>query len=257
MSSILNHPLIGTRYFFPRKEHFSDPCWVPISSGRLSCWRSAPPSDRPILVHFHGNGEVVSDWSGPFAQWIQSRGVDVFLVEYRGYAMSDGEPALTAMLDDVSAVVSATGVPPSQLIAFGRSIGSLYATEMVRRYPEVRGLIIESGIHDLAERILLRVTLEELGVSRDEFDADVRTHFDQGAKIQGFAGQSLFLHAEQDHLVGIHHAVDNHGFARPGFSELLRLPFGDHNTILGANLQTYLTALAEFFQELERSSPSP
>jgi len=256
MPSILNHPIIGNRYFFPRNDTFLDPCWVNVPAGRLSCWRSAPPSDRPILVHFHGNGEIVSDWCGAFAEWIQSRGVEVFLVEYRGYGMSDGQPELTAMLDDVTAVVEATGVPPDQLIAFGRSIGSLYATEMVSRFPQVSGLIVESGIHDLAERILLRVSLDELGVSKEEFHEDVRTHFDQGSKIQGFQGQSLFLHAEQDHLVGVRHAVDNHSYARPGFSELIRLPYGDHNTILGANMQVYLTALAEFFQELGASSPS-
>ena len=35
-----------------------------------------------------------------------------------------------------------------------------------------------------------------------------------------------------------------------GKSELLRLPYGDHNTILGANVPVYLTALVEFFLEL-------
>lgn len=250
MPSILNHPLIGNRYFFPRKDAPSDPYWVPVPSGRLSCWRSAPPSGRPVLVHFHGNGELVSDWSGDFAQWIQSRGVEVFLVEYRGYGLSDGQPELAAMLDDVTAVVEATGVPSSQLIAFGRSIGSLYATEMVRRFPDVPGLIIESGIHNLAERILLRVTLDELDVTKEAFHAEIQTYFDQGAKIQDYEGLSLFLHAEHDHLVGVQHAIDNHSHARAGKSELLRLPYGDHNTILGANVPAYLTALAEFFLEL-------
>jgi pimeloyl-ACP methyl ester carboxylesterase len=246
---ILDHPIIAQRYFFPRAAPLDQPVWVKTPGGRLACWRSAPPSDRPVLVHFHGNGEVVQDWMGDWSEWVQAQGYEIFLAEYRGYGASEGAPKLAAMLDDVSGIVAAVGVPTSQMVAFGRSIGSLYATEMVKRFPEVKGLVIESGISDLAERLLLRLNPAELGCTRLELEAAVDEHFNQHKKLSDYTGPSLFLHAEKDHLVGIHHAVANHAAAGEK-AELLRLPHGDHNSILGANVGPYLQKLGGFLSGL-------
>ena len=62
-------------------------------------------------------------------------GVNVLFVEYRGYGASSGEPGLARLLDDVPVIVQALPVPPNQLVAFGRSLGSLYAIDLVNRFP--------------------------------------------------------------------------------------------------------------------------
>ena len=91
-------------------------------------------------------------------------GWDLLLAEYRGYGGSTGEPLLGRMLDDVEAVLRAAG-PPERLVVFGRSVGSLFALEAVARCPGVAGLVLESAIADPLERLLLRVTPRELGVT--------------------------------------------------------------------------------------------
>ena len=65
------------------------------------------------------------------------------------------------------------GCPASELIFFGRSVGSIFAIEAASRFPDAAGLVLESGIADVLERLLLRVQPEELGVTAQELAAVV------------------------------------------------------------------------------------
>lgn len=245
---LLDHPIIAERYFFPQQVELPDATWVPTPVGPLGCWRSAPPSDRPVMVHFHGNGELVHHWIGGFVRAIQETGYEVFLAEYRGYGASAGQPLLGAMLDDLDAIADAVGVPPEQIVVFGRSVGSLFAIDWVERFPTTAGLVIESGIHDVLERLALRMTPAELGCTRAELEAAVSARLDHHKKLSAYAGPSLFLHAEGDHLVGISHAERN-AQAAGERATLVRFPYGDHNSILGANVEDYFEALEAFLSD--------
>ncbi len=209
--SLLDHPLISERYFFPEHVPLADAVEVPVEGGVLACWRSRPPSDRPVLVHFHGNGERVQHWISPFVSVADLQGFDVFLAEYRGYGGSTGTPALVGMLDDVVPIMTAVGVASKRVVAFGRSVGSIYAIELAHRFPDIAGLVLESGIADVAQRLLVRVQ-----------------------------------HAEQDALVTIDHAVRNHAWAGSSNKRLVRFPDGDHNTILAANAPEYIVQVRRF-----------
>ena len=77
------------------------------------------------------------------------------------------------MLDDVERVVEAPDVAPSEMVFFGRSVGSIFAVHAASRFPEARGLILESGIADVLERLLLRVHPSEMGVTDGAFQQAV------------------------------------------------------------------------------------
>ncbi len=243
---ILNHHLIGQRYFFPRPAPLPDASYVDVAGARLGCWRSAPPSTRPLLVHFHGNGELVHDWRGDFSEWVRAQGFDLYLAEYRGYGASSGTPQLGDMLDDVAAIAAATGTPPQQTVVFGRSVGSLFAIEWVRRFPETRGLVIESGIHDVSERLELRIAPHEMDLAA--LRKALSDRINHARVLASYPGPSLFIHAKKDQLVGITHAERNVA-ATQGRGRLLHLSRGGHNTILAANVQTYLAELSAFLQQ--------
>ena len=245
--SVLNHPLIAARYFFPQRVPLPGATWVETPAGPLSCWRSAPPSTRPLLVHFHGNGELVHHWIDGFAPVIEAMGFDVFLAEYRGYGASAGEPLLGEMLGDLDAIHEALGVADADTVVFGRSVGSIFAIEWVKRYPETRGLILESGIFDVLERLALRVTPGELGCTQEALEAACREHLDHGAKLRGYAGPSLILHARGDHLVDHTHAQRN-AEAAGARARLVTFPHGDHNSIMAANAEDYFAEIGAFLR---------
>lgn len=199
------------------------------------------------MVYFHGNGEVVAEGLGLAAE-MAPMGVGVFLAEYRGYGGSDGTPALAGMLDDVPAIHEATGREPGDVVVFGRSVGSIYAVEYARRYPGIAGLILESGIHDVLQRLLLRLTPEELGGDFGDLEAAVRARCDHAAKLAGYTGPLLVLHAENDSLVGVEHGRANFAAAAGPEKRLVVFERGDHNTILGQNWDGYWGAVREFLR---------
>ncbi len=247
--SILDHPTLSQRYFFPRRDAPPSIFWIDCKEARLACAYVAPHRDSLTLVHFHGNGEVVADSIPDLAADLTALGVNMLFAEYRGYGASSGEPGMARILDDVPEIVKALPVPPNRLVAFGRSLGSLYAVELVHRFPETAGLIVESGIADPLERILLQVRPEELNATAKELADEVRARFDPQPKLNAYSGPVLVLHAENDSMVNSGHAVRNAGYAK--HATLRLLSEGDHNSIFDENREEYLAALAEFLKGIE------
>lgn len=242
-----DHKLISERYFFPRHQDPSEAHFVQGAAGKLACARR-DYGHAKTLLHFHGNGEVVGDYFPSFSELIDGLGLNTFHAEYRGYGASEGEPQLAAIFDDLGAIQEAAG-PPESLVVFGRSIGSIYAIEFASRYPGIAGLVLESGIADVLERILLRVSPEELGVSIEEMRSAFGERFDHKSKLGAYGGPCLVLHADHDHLVGREHAEQNAAWAG-GDARLVILPRGDHNSIFYENRSQYISELREFFAKL-------
>ena len=243
MTDLLDHPLIASRYFFPGGRAPTARVDVPVEGATLACAVHRVPDAAGTVVFFHGNGEVVADWQGTLDKVVNAMGWDLFLAEYRGYGGSTGTPSLGRMLKDVGAVVEAAG-PPESLVVMGRSVGSLFALEAVRRFPAIAGLVLESSIADALERIMLRVTPAELGGTRAQWH-DLEERLDHRAKITGYPGPVLLLHTRHDGLVDVSHAERLAAWA--GERATLRVfARGDHNSILFENAPEYLGELSLF-----------
>lgn len=251
MTSVLDHDLISDRYFFPRPAHVPDVVEVAAADGStLACAAFPAPEGGPMVIHFHGNGEVVPDHFH-MRQVVRDMGCGLFLAEYRGYGGSTGTPRLAGMLEDVDAVLAAAGAPPERTVVFGRSIGSLYAIEAARRHPGLAGMVLESGIADVHERVALRVSPEELGCSDAELRAECARLFDHQAKLAAYPGHLLVMHARGDHLVDLSHGERNHEWAAAAASrELCVLPHGDHNSVQLLNEDEYWAAVRRLIERL-------
>ncbi|MGE0821853.1 MAG: alpha/beta hydrolase [Candidatus Binatia bacterium] len=244
--TILDHPIVSSRYFFPRREPLSDPYWVEAADGsRLACHYLTVNPGAKTLIYFHGNGEVVADYLPDFPAWLAQAGCNVLLAEYRGYGMSTGTPALAGMLEDVSRIINSLPTPERKIVLFGRSIGSLYALHGVYRHPQIAGLIIESGVADLTQRFFHRVAAEELGVSETAVVDELKKYFDYTQKFKMFQGKTLILHARFDELVGAHHAELLHA-AAPEPKQLKIFDRGGHNDIFYRNRAEYMQLVEEF-----------
>lgn len=249
-SSVLDHPLVTARYFFPRRVGIDNPFWVDCGEAKLSCYYHRGRREAKTVIFFHGNGEVVTDYIELFTAIFSQVDYNFLLAEYRGYGMSGGRPALTKMLGDVAAIIKAVQEPPEKLILFGRSIGSIYAVHGVQQFPRIAGLIIESGISRLMERLLARIQPEEMDIAVQQLQAEVDTHFNQQAKLAEFKGATLVLHARGDRLVPCSHGQQLYEWA-PEPKTLKIFEKGDHNDILVVNTESYIKQLYTFLAQLQ------
>ena len=171
-------------------------------------------------------------------------------VEYRGYGRSTGSPGLVSMLGDGERVAQALGLSFDRVIAFGRSMGSLYAIELAARQPTLAALVIESGIADPAERFLNYADLDAAGVSEAEVRAEAAHHFDHQQKLASYSNPVLILHAKNDHLITLSHAQRNLEWSASPNKKLVAFQHGDHNSIMPFNHVEYFDELRTLVQSV-------
>jgi len=242
-ASILDHPAVSGRYLFPQARFVDDPFMVKVDGAELACYRNIIDPENFTIAHFHGNGESVADYVPDMADVFAGLGLNSLFVEYREYGGSTGQACLVAMLGDGEAAIKAAGIAPEKAIVFGRSIGSLYAIELVHRQPTIAGLILESGIADPSERFLTHADLSAAGIEKADVLAETKRHFNHKMKLAGFRNPLLVMHTENDGLIDISHAERNYKWAGSTQKRLLRFPNGNHNTILGKNWEAYMAAV--------------
>ena len=249
MQSFLNDKIISERYFFPQKDSFEEPFWLNCEGADLACKYFVKDEQTKTIIHFHGNGEVVSDYIDSFVPQILEMGYNIFLFEYRGYGMSTGNPEIVSMLNDTEKAIKQINLPFENIILFGRSVGSIYAIHAANCFPKISGLIIESGIADVLERMLLRVNPTELNETNTAFENEVLKYFNNEAKISMFEGASLFIHSEYDGLVDVSHAKLLFAAANEP-KRLIIFPNGNHNTIISVNWHEYFRIIDSFIKSL-------
>ncbi|HEY0982533.1 alpha/beta hydrolase [Schlesneria sp.] len=251
MTSLLDLPAVSGCYLFPQSRTVRKAWMVPVDGAELACVHHVIDPARLTLIHFHGNGEAVADYVPWMAEELAAQGLNSLFVEYRGYGASTGEAQLVAMLGDGEAVMKAAGLTPERVIAFGRSIGSLYAIELVHRQPTTAGLILESGIAEPAERFLKYADLRGTELTPQDVMDEARRHFHHRQKLSGYRGPALLLHTVNDGMVEISHAERNLEWLAGDQKKLIRFSAGDHNRIMECNAQAYFDEIGEFVKLLE------
>ena len=256
--SVLNEPAISQAYFMPQPHRFDDAIEVDVGDAILRCHHHIANSDGRTLIHFHGNGEAVAQYAnGDYPEMIspQMNDINVLMVEYRGYGESTGEVEMVSMLSDGQRVMEQLQIDPAKTIVYGRSIGSLYALELVKRLPNIAGLVIESGIADIKERFLARTDIADSISDWKEVDCEIESHFDHRAKIESYKGKVVLMHAYSDALVESSHADRLFKWALSANAIKYSLYFyGDHNSIFQINHASMLNHLEHLESELFSSS---
>jgi alpha-beta hydrolase superfamily lysophospholipase len=245
---ILDHPLVSRRVFFPRSTDVEPSHYVDVGGANVTCYLRQPFPDAGLVLHFHGNGELASEYATHRTGMFVGQGVNVCFAEYRGYGLSSGVPAPVTMLGDGEKLVEALGVPPEKLVVFGRSLGSVYAIELVARIPRIAGLVLESAIANVLEDWPIKAEIEQLGQTMAEVVTEVETHFNLQQKLQAYPGHVLILHTQDDECVDRTHADRLYSWVGSNNKRLTMFPNGGHNTIFSANAPRYLIELKEFFQ---------
>ena len=259
---LYDHPAISGSYFFPMpgaplaQGERAGPVALALPDGTpLGGYWSRPLEGAPTMLYLHGNGECIEDQLGHWPAWAREAGLNIFFVDYPGYATSRGQPSLSSCSQAAAAALEyLLGRPPEELsglLLAGRSVGSIFALDAAARCPRerLRAVLLESGIADIAPRLALRVDYRRHGIDRQRLERQLRRDYDHQHKLACLACPVLVLHTRHDSLVP---STNSEQLARWAGDRLLRLVLwdrGDHNTIQWINADDYRLQLAELAQK--------
>ena len=123
----------------------------------LSGWYVPADETRGVLLFFHGNAGNISHRMLSIQVFNRLR-LDTFIIDYRGYGKSEGQPDEVGTYLDAEAawyyLVKQRNVDPSTIVVFGRSLGAAIASHLAVEHTP-RALIVESAftsVPDLAAK---------------------------------------------------------------------------------------------------------
>jgi pimeloyl-ACP methyl ester carboxylesterase len=245
--SALDHPGILAYIFHPRasmRPPGPDDFLIPVGDGvHIGACFHVAGKNAPIIVFFHGNGEIVTDYDdlGPLYTRL---GINFFVVDYRGYGWSTGTPTVSDMMADSHRIMDfVTQWCRDQgfsgaLSVMGRSLGSASAIGLATARPsEVATLIVESGF--AGTESLLRV----LGIDPAARGIRMAPELDNREKIRQWAGPALIIHGEQDQLIPFSHGQALYDACPSSEKNLLKIAGAGHNDIFLRGLDPYLSAV--------------
>jgi uncharacterized protein len=246
--SILEDRTISKRFLFPREKHFHAPYLITTKSNKLSCYRRIVDDKKKMLIVFHGSNEVVPDYLEVFAHEVAAMGYNLLIAEYPGYSLSTGTSSLINIIGEIPYIIKNCGIPVGQLVIFGRSLGTAYAVNTVSQFPEIKGLIIESGIADFYERLDRRVSPEDIDTTEKILREEVLKFFNIEQQLKEFKGSTLIMHTNEDRIINVRHAKLNHEWANEP-KKLMLFEQGDHSDIQFSNKEAYFKTIHEFLDK--------
>lgn len=214
--------------------------WLRTEDGvRLHGWYLPHPQARRVLLFFHGNAGNISHRQASL-EIFQRLGLNVLILDYRGYGRSEGRPSERGLYRDARAawdyLVAERGVSPADIVLFGRSLGGAVAAQLAS---QVRpgALILESGFssaRDLARAIY--PILSWLIVPRFDFDTV--------ARMRTVACPVLVLQSRDDEIIPF--ALGRRVYEAAPEPKRLHVLRGDHNGGFLLSQPDYERALAGF-----------
>jgi uncharacterized protein len=252
--SLIDESALPNYIFYPRSDFTPPPAGafdlrVPVEPDvHVSCRFHIGDAGWPLILYFHGNGEVVSDYD-QIAPFYRERRLNLAVADYRGYGASNGSPSLSAMLSDSHRILAAVKEETARrgigngLWIMGRSLGSLSAAALASLHrDDVKGLIIESGFGNI-----LTITVH-LGLPLPE-GLDMEKIERESLEVVGnIRLRTLIIHGEYDTLVPLSEAqklYDNLGSAE---KHLLVIQGADHNDIMFTGFNQYFDAIGSFVE---------
>lgn len=128
-------------------------------------WLPAEGRARGTVYFLHGNAQNVSTHIMN-VRWLPPAGFNVFLLDYRGYGLSDGEPELPEVLEDIQLGLDwlndSGRLKDKPLIVLGQSLGAsmsipvLAREENAGRYHCLVSEAAFTGYRDIASDVMKR-----------------------------------------------------------------------------------------------------
>ena len=220
---------------------------LPLKGDQLAGWwvPSQAPHARTQL-YLHGNAANVAANLDQVMRF-RNNGLNVFIIDYRGYGRSTGGPPRENLLyEDAERaweyLVVERKIRPADIVIYGHSVGGAVAIHLASNHPEAGALITEGAFTSIADMangspaayLPLRRILTE--------------RFDSISRIGSLHLPKLIIHGDADTMVPplmARHLYD----AAPNPKQLAMIPGGGHEDSAESNAAAYFAALNAFLAQ--------
>lgn len=190
----------------------------------------------------HGNAGNIADRLDKISL-LHRLGVNIFIIDYRGYGKSQGRPSESGIYLDAKRaydyLINSRNIRPENIILYGESLGGAVAINLASEV-KIAGLILEGAFskgRDMAKKIY--PFLPPLLFSNK---------FDSLIKIKKIEAAKLFIHSKDDEIVPFALAQKLYNTAKEP-KRLVEVA-GSHNNAFLDSQQTFFSSIAAFIREL-------
>ena len=196
--------------FFPTRNIMATPATIGLEyepvqfdaedGVTLSGWFIPAEDTEDVVLFFHGNAGNISHRLQSI-ELFQRLGVNVLIIDYRGYGRSEGRPSEEGTYLDAEGawryLVEQRQIAPGNIIFFGRSLGGAVATWLAGKYAP-KSLILESTF----------TSVPDIGAKQFPF-LPVRTlariRYNSLERLPQIKVPVLIIHSPQDEVIPYAH----------------------------------------------------
>lgn len=209
----------------------------------LHGWYVPAEGAKQVLLFFHGNAGNISHRRASL-EIFHRLGLNVLIIDYRGYGKSEGSPGEAGLYKDAMAawdyLINERGFAADEVVIFGRSLGGAVAVQLASQVP-ARGLIVESTLSSARDFAQVAFPiLSRLIVMRYDFNSV--------AKLPKVQAPVLVLHSPDDEVMPFH--LGERVFAAASEPKSFVRLRGGHNGGFYLSQPEYEQALAEWLRGL-------
>ncbi len=205
---------------------------------RLNGWLIKNPQAKSTVIFFHGNSGNMGDRLGKVG-FLHQLGLNVFIIDYRGYGKSEGKPTELGIYQDARAaydyLLTRPDINPRRIIVYGVSLGGAPAIDLaVQR--KLAGLIIDASFSsgaDMAHVLYPFIPSFLLNIK-----------FDSLKKIKSVAAPKLFIHSMEDETV--HYRLGKKLYDAASSPKSFLKIKGTHNEAYLESREVYLAGIRNF-----------
>lgn len=218
----------------------------------LHGWYVPAADSAGVVLFFHGNAGNISHRLDSIAIF-HELGLDVLIIDYRGYGRSSGSPTERGTYTDAQTawdyLVEGRGIAPGKIVVFGRSLGGAVAAWLAARTLPA-AVILESCFTsgpDMAARLYPFLPARLI----------TRLKYPVKDYVEHITRPLLVVHSKQDEIIPFDMGEAIFAAAR-GRKEMLVLS-GDHNGGFLLNRDRYRDALGAFLARngVQSKAPGP
>lgn len=212
----------------------------------LAGWFIPAPAARGTLLYLHGNGGNIGHRLDQI-EVFHRLGLNVLIIDYRGYGASSGKPSEEGTYQDALAawnyLTQEKRLAPERVVVFGESLGGSVAAWLAARQPPA-GLVIYASFTSVLE--MAQALYPMFPASRL-----ARYRYDTRAALRGVNCPVLILHSPEDEIIPFSHGQALLAAAREP-KRLVELR-GGHNDALEVSREVYTREIGAFLQQFLRS----